>query len=219
MHVVSRKNIIKRITLSALCLLALFLAGCAKHYPKPLVIPNVKPQEKNGLVVRAELFDNQAWKSTFGETSSPQKYGYKSIQIAIGNRSSYVYELKTDSIGVPLVPVKKVAAKISRKDRVLLSVGLALEGVLFIPLSPPFAVGWAIGSFIPLAFPVMINPAYKMMTMGCGEIFTIEPDGLLNRIMFVKTSDYAETFKLPLANKETGAIEEFTIRLNDLAKA
>ncbi len=194
-----------------LCFLMVLFSGCAKNKMRPLEIPKVAAQEKNGFVVRAAVLDRQAWKKAFKNV--PYCHGYTPIQLAIQNNTSRELFLDQASVDLKLSTVRSVSYKITKKFFLRSGLLMAAVGTCFIPLSIPAAIGWTIGGFVPCALPQRI-PAFKMTTMGYGDTPEIQPHGLFNRVMFVRTNDYKRTFNLSLLNNETGVRELFVINLN-----
>ncbi len=194
----------------------MFFTGCAKHRVKPLAIPKVAPQEKNGIVVQAAIVDQKAWTAAFG-WALPYCHGYVPIQIVVKNNTDQGCLLNKTAFTLPIASTRSVSYGITKRSLVCSGTIFAVGGACMIPLDPAFGIGWIAGSFIPLALPQQIYQ-FELKTIGCGDAFEIEPGGALNRIMFVRKSNYKPTFNLSLINIKTGAIETFVINLTSQTK-
>lgn len=204
-------------------LAALSFSGCSKYTIKPLSVPKTPNLGTKDIAIHAVALDRKAWKPVLGDVPRyfcyyPQAFDYQPIQISIGNHTDQTYIMNTGTISIPLVPAEKVIRKMVRRLRFLLATEYIFLSPLFIRPDPVQAfIFGGVGSLCSLLFPMDV-PELEMKTMSNGQTFEIEPDGVLNKIIFVKTKSYKSTFKLSLINKETAASECFTIDLDRVDK-
>jgi hypothetical protein len=189
------------------CIATMLTSGCAKYKPQPLGIPGVEAQEKNGLVVRAELLQDQADEYFFGGLS-PKKAGYETIHLSIMNKTNQTFLLDANKIDMEIAPVEVVAKKIkfNTAARVL---GWGIPGIFLWPfLIPAFVDG--IGSSNAND---AIEADFDSRAISGSSRINIQPNTALNKFMFVKAEDLELTFNLKLVNKASGVAERFSINL------
>jgi hypothetical protein len=220
-----------RIGFIVLCTGALLLSGCAKYSPKPLGMPNVIGQEKNGLLVQAAPLSSDECKYVFNNCS-PRSKGYEVIQLAVTNKTEQVYTLDAKNISLPLASARHVAH--------LVGFGVAWPIALWTVLGVPstlclamiglgtsnpgmFKFAWCYGGVVTgltassVVHRVRANKDivrdFEQRAISNDSTIVIDPHSIMNRVMFVEKKKYKQSFDLGLINQTTGEAVNFAVDL------
>jgi hypothetical protein len=183
------------------------LCGCASYSAGRLPSSDVTTfktmQEQDGLKVAVKFFDARESKQIF----SVAKVGelYQPVYIAIDNRSKNVYQFaKRTSINKQSVPAEEVA-----KNCGFSTVGRAttygVAGIFIWPLLIPAVVD-GVGS------------AQANQKMEADYLYKeikddrIQPNGLLNGVLFVDKMKEGEEFLIRLQNADTNEIKLYSFK-------
>jgi hypothetical protein len=216
-----------RIGVVVLCAGALLLSGCAKLYkPKPLSMPQVVGQEKNGLLVQAAPLSSLDCKYVFNKRD-PHAKGYEVIQLAVTNKADHAYALDAKNIGLPLESARHVAHCV-RLNMAGVIAAWGLGGLLYLGfvslLSQP---DWAFAGALFCIYPIgaiidgsVVHRANKDVALDFearaisnDSTVVIEPQKIMNRVMFVEKKNYKSTFDIGLVDQVTGEVVTFDVRL------
>ncbi len=156
------------------------------HLLPPLVLEEAK------ITVAAHVLDGEESKKAFGH-DIPSR-GIYPLQLSIQNNTSESYSLCASSVDLPRVAPSKVAWKISKS-------------------ALPRAIAYKIASFFfwPLMIPSTIdgirvmshhNKIKRDMNAKAMKDEVIAPYSTLNRVLFVKKSEFKPSFKVTLIDIE-----------------
>ena len=131
------------------------------------------------------------------------KWGYQPVQLTIENQSPDPYLVNPESIGLPLVSPKKVAGKFSGSS-LPGALGLKIAGFIFWPFSIPSTMH----GIKTLQSQQAIK---KDLTVKSVKEEIIAPYSTMNRVFFVESKKYKDSFSVTLINQETLESKIFTI--------
>jgi len=122
-------------------------------------------------------------------------YGYTPLQISIENQSSDPYLINKESISLPLVEAKKIASA-SKKSSLPTAIGLKIAGFIFWPFSIPSTMH---------GIKTLQNEQKltRDLTVKSVKEEIIPPYTIMNRVFFVDTKKYQDSFSVTLINQET----------------
>jgi hypothetical protein len=221
-----------RMSIVIVCAGALLLSGCAKYYkPKPLGMPHVVGQEKNGLLVQAAPLSSDECKYAFNNCS-PRSKGYEVIQLAVTNKTEQVYALDAKNIGLPLASARHVAH--------LVGFGVAWPIALWTVLGVPstlclamiglgtsnpgmFKFAWCYGGVVTgltasgVVHRIRANNDivrdFEQRAISNDSNILVYPQSIMNRVMFVKKKDYTPSFDIGFVDQSTGEVVMFAVDL------
>lgn len=126
--------------------------------------------------------------------TAAQKHGYVPIQITIENQSIDPYLISKDSISLPLVEVKKIASKST--SSLPATIGLKVAGFIFWPFSIPSTMH---------GIKTLQNEQKlkKELSVKSVKEEIIPPYTVMNRVFFVDSKKYQDSFSVTLINQET----------------
>ena len=173
------------------------------------------------LIVSKELFAEEGRVSIsvkpLSEAESEQylksdvlNLGYKPIQITIENQSPDPYLIHAESISLPSID-SNVIAKATQKGSLPTSIGLKVAGFIFWPFCIPSGMHGikTLQNYQKIQKDLWVKSVKE-------EI--IPPYTTMNRVFFVKTEDFKDSFYVTLINQETLESKVFAIsRLKEKA--
>ena len=190
--------------LSLLLILAFMLQGCASYRAARLPSSNVTSfanyQNQDGLKVAVKFFDARESKKIFGVGKLYTKF--QPVYIAIDNRTNNAYEFKKRMLSKQTAPAEEVA-----KECGFSTVGRAttygVAGLFIWPLLIPAVVD-GVGSS---QANVKMEDDYMYKEIKDDRI---QPNGLLNGVVFLDKMKDGETLDIRLSNVDTNEIKLFT---------
>lgn len=190
--------------LSLLLISAFLLQGCASYraarLPSSDVTSFANHQDQDGLKVAVKFFDARESKSIFGVTKLYKKF--QPVYIAIDNRTKTAYEFKKRMLSKQTAPAEEVA-----KECGFSTVGRAtsygVAGLFIWPLLIPAVVD-GVGSS---QANVKMEDDYMYKEIKDERI---QPNGLLNGVVFLDKMKDGETLDIRLSNVDTNEIKLFT---------
>jgi len=125
------------------CVCILAVSGCTKYRPQPLSIPNITPEEKDGIEVFAQALTESECRKTFSRRILNKQY--QPIQLVIKNKSQDIYILDAANIELDIAPTDHVIKQgdkdlsqdieqrtISDDARIFLYPGNMINKILFV---------------------------------------------------------------------------------------
>ena len=192
-----------------LCISAiLLLSSCATYraVSLPILSPEFAPfsQEQNGVTVSCKAFTKADSKRYLGRDVISK--GYQPLHLSVQNETNRYLLFSAQGISLPVVPPDEVASKVhtSTAGR---ATAYGVAGLFIWPLLIPAVVD-GVGS----------SQANQQLdadfsAKGASEQI-VQPYGTLNKILFVPTSDYNNSFTVTLVDKETKENIRFNITVN-----
>ena len=189
---------------SLIAVLAFLLQGCASYraarLPSSDVMSFANYQDQNSLKVAVKFFDARESKKIFGVGKLYAKF--QPVYIAIDNRTQAAYEFKKRMLSKQTVPAEEVA-----KECGFSTVGRAtsygVAGLFIWPLLIPAVVD-GVGS---AQANVKMEDDYMYKEIKDDRI---QPNGLLNGVVFLDKMKDGETLDIRLTNVDTYEVKLFT---------
>lgn len=196
----------RKIVLPLVIIILLILQGCASYRASRLPSTDVTSfanyQDQDGLKVAVKFFDARESKSVFGVGKVSQLY--QPVYIVIDNRTNGTYEFKKRMLNKQSAPAEEVA-----KNCGFSTVGRAtsygVAGLFIWPLLIPAVVD-GVGS---AQANVKMEDDYMFKEIKDGRI---QPNGLLNGVVFFDKMKDGEELAIRLQNVETNEIKLFSFR-------
>lgn len=129
--------------------------------------------------------------------------GYKPVQITVENQSSDPYLIEEKSISLPIIDSKKIASA-TKKASLPTSIGLKIAGFIFWPFSIPSTMHGikSLQNYQKIKKDLWVKSIKE-------EI--IPPYTTMNRVFFVETEDFKDSFFVTLVNQETLESKVFSV--------
>ncbi len=185
---------------------ALLASGCATYHAGRLPSSDVSSfnnsQDQDGLKVAVKMMDARESKQVFGVGKVAQLY--QPIYIAIDNRTKSSYEFKKRDLNKQSVPAEEVA-KTCKFNTAGRATAYGVAGVFIWPLLIPAVVD---GTGSANANSKMESDyMYKEI-----QDTRIQPNGLLNGVVFVDKMKDGEEIAIRLRNTDTNEIKLFSFK-------
>ena len=192
--------------IALLLILSLAVSGCATYHAGRLPSSDVSSfqntQEQDGLKVALKFIDARESKNIFGVGRVSELY--QPVYIAIDNRSKSSYEFKKRDLSKQSVPAEEVA-KTCKFNTAGRATAYGVAGLFIWPLLIPAVVD---GTGSANANQKMESDyMYKEIQDG-----RIQPNGLLNGVIFLDKIKEGEEVAVRLQNTETNEIKLFSFR-------
>lgn len=200
----SKEGIKMKKLLSLVLVLMFLLQGCASYRAARLPSSDVSSfanhQNQGGLKVVVKFFNARESKKSFGVGKLYRKF--QPVYIAIDNRTKTAYEFKKRMLSKQTAPAEEVAKECGF-NTVGRATAYGVAGLFFWPLLIPAVVD-GVGSS---QANVKMEDDYMYKEIKDDRI---QPNGLLNGIVFLDKMKDGETLDIRLSNIDTNEIKLFT---------
>ena len=200
------KDILNRLTSSAVICLLLAATGCAKYQATSLVPLHAEftpyAQTQSDVAIAAKALNKSECKRYLGRDVI--KKGYQPVQITIDNRSKKHWVFSRQGVSLPCAPADEVA-KLVHTSTAGRATAYGVGGLIFWPLLIP-AVLDGCGS---AAANDQLDADFDAKAAR-DEI--LQPYAQVNTILFVPRSAYREDFTITLIDRETQEPVRFELR-------
>lgn len=189
-----------------LLVLVILISGCASY--RSARLPSSDPesfsnyQDRDNLKVVAKFFDARESKKTFGVGKVYDKY--QPVYIAIDNRAKSAFEFKKRMLNKQCVPAEE-AAKTCGFSTVGRATTYGVAGLFIWPLLIPAVVD-GVGSAQANA---RMEDDYMYKEIKDDRV---QPNGLLNGVVFLDKMKEGETLDIRLTNVDTNEIKLFSFK-------
>lgn len=178
-----------------------FSTSFVTHSFTPLTIKSedvITAYVNEGVYIQAKAYS--PWESKKYLHRNINSKGYQPIQISIQNNTPVPLGLGDMSIGMPIVPPKKVS-KTVLIDSIPRAIGLKVASFFFWP----FMIPGAIDTIYTLKTHAKVKRDFTAKAIKNYEEI-IPAYSTIHRIIFVKSQNFQDSFNLYLSNKETGRV-------------
>lgn len=189
------------VIVSGICL----FSGCAKYKAHKLAEPIGIAHQKNNVQITAEALSNADCHHYFSRKAVSK--GYQPIQLCIKNASDEPYVLDVKNIDLQVEDRKSVAhaLHLNTTGRV---VGWGLPGLALWPFFIPAAIEGVKSSDANKK----LDNDFNQRVLTDNSRLVIAPGSSMNKVFFVTSENFKNTFNLALKNKHSK--ESLSFRIN-----